>query len=253
MIKVRVMPCLLVRELVLVKTVRFSEYYRPIGTPRQAVRVFNSRDVDEMLILDIDATVRGRGPSLETVADLAKECFMPLTVGGGIRSIDDIRNVLRVGADKVCINTEAMNRPHFIRDASHVFGSQCIVVSMDMRCKGPGIYEVYTMGGRQPTGLDPVEWAKRVEDLGAGEILLTSIDRDGTMQGYDIDAIERVAEAVERPVIACGGAGDLPDFADAILKGHASAVAAASIYHFTETTPGNVKAHMREKGIDTRI
>jgi cyclase len=253
MIKVRVMPCLLLRELVLVKTVGFAEYYRPIGTPRQAVRVFNSREVDEMVILDIDATVLGRGPSLETIADLAHECFMPLTVGGGIRSISDIRNVLRVGADKVCINTEAVNSPQFVHDAAKVFGSQCIVVSIDVRGRQSSTYEVYTMGGRQSTGLDPVEWAKRVEDLGAGEILLTSIDMDGTMQGYDINLIESVAGAVERPVIACGGAGKLEDFADAVIKGRASAVAAASIYHFTEVTPKNVKEYMRQRGIETRV
>jgi cyclase len=247
------MPCLLLRELVLVKTVRFSEYYRPIGTPRQAVRVFNSREVDEMVILDIDATVLGRGPSLETIADLAHECFMPLTVGGGIHSISDIRDVLRVGADKVCINTEAVNSPQFVRDAAKVFGSQCIVVSMDVRGRQSGTYEVYTMGGRQATGLDPVEWAKRVEQLGAGEILLTSVDMDGTMQGYDINLIKSVAGAIERPVIACGGAGKLQDFADAVIKGHASAVAAASIYHFTEITPKNVKEYMREKGVETRF
>jgi cyclase len=252
MLKTRVIPTLLLKDAVLVKTVRFDTY-RPIGIPRQAVRVYNVRQVDEMVILDIEARLQDRPLRLALVTDLAEECFMPLAVGGGIRSVEDMRLLMRHGADKVVINTEAFERPALIDKGARLFGSQCIVVSIDARERAPGQYETVTHAGKRPTGVDPVRWAREAEAAGAGEILLTSMDRDGTMQGYDLELIRAVADAVRIPVIASGGAGSLADFADAILKGHASAVAAASIFQFTQVTPNNVKAHMREAGIDVRL
>jgi cyclase len=251
MIKARVIPCLLVTELVLVKTIKFGSY-RPIGVPRPAVRIFNAREVDELILLDIRATHEGRGPSLPLISELAEECYMPLTVGGGVRSVDDIRDLLRAGADKVAINTEAIRRPTFLTEAAATFGTQCVVLAIDARGRVHGEYEVYTMGGTQPTGLDPVAWAREAERLGAGEILLTSIDRDGTMEGYDLELTRRVADAVRVPVIACGGAGRPEDCVDVVLKAHASAVAAASIFQYTAVTPRLVKQTMRVAGIEVR-
>jgi len=253
MIKCRVIPCLLVREQVLVKTVRFWQYYRPVGTPRQAIRVFNLRNVDEMVILDIDATSQGSGFNIETMAELAKECFMPLTLGGGVRSVDDFRALLRAGADKVAVNTAAVEHPDLVSEAADTFGSQCVVVSIDARRQDDGRSEVFTHGGREPTGLDPVDWAREVERLGAGEILLTSIDRDGTMNGYDIEVVRSVAAPVNIPVIACGGAGKLEHFVEVVQDGQASAVAAGSIFYFTQVTPHNIKEHMKNAGIDVRL
>jgi cyclase len=252
MIKTRVVPCLLLTEFVLVKTVKFAAH-RPIGVPRPAVRIFNAREVDEMLLLDIRATHEGRGPSLPLMRELAEECYMPLTVGGGVREVDEIREVLRAGADKVAVNTGALRRPAFLTEAAVTFGSQCVVLAMDVRASADGSYQVFGRGGTEPTGLDPVEWAREAERLGAGEILLTSIDRDGTMEGYDLELTRRVADAVRVPVIACGGAGKPEDCVDAVLKGHASAVAAASIFQYTAVTPRLVKEAMQAAGVDVRL
>ncbi|MEK7269395.1 MAG: glycosyl amidation-associated protein WbuZ [Planctomycetota bacterium] len=252
MIKTRVIPCLLVTELMLVKTVKFG-VRRPIGVPRPAVRIFNAREVDELILLDIDATPEKRGPSLDLVADLAEECYMPLTIGGGVGSVEEVRSLLKKGADKVAINTKAFERPELISEASGTFGSQCIVVAIDARRREGGGYEAYVRGGTEATGLDPVAWAKRVEALGAGEILLTSIDRDGTMEGYDLELTRQVADVVRIPVVACGGAGRPEDFVDVVLRGHASAVAAGSIFQYTQTTPRSAKQVMRGTGIDVRL
>lgn len=224
-----------------------------MGTPRPAVRIFNAREVDEMFILDIDATRERRGPNLSVIEDLAEECYMPLTVGGGIRTPEDIQKLLRAGADKVSINSEGIQRPQFITESARIFGSQCVVASIDVRRHENKTYEVFSQSGKVSTGLDPIDWARRVEDLGAGEILVTSIDRDGTMEGYDVDLIGRVTESVTIPVIACGGAGKLEDFVSAVKVGRASAVAAASIYHYTQVTPMNVKTYMHQAGIDVRL
>ena len=252
MLKTRVVPTLLLKNSVLVKSVQFG-WCRPIGIPRQAVRVFNMREVDEMVILDIEARQQDRGPIVEMVSDLAEECFMPLAIGGGIRSLEHIRELMKRGADKVVLNTEAFERPTLITEAAERFGSQCIVVSIDAKQTAPGVYEVYTHAGKHPTGRDPVSWAKEAEERGPGEILLTSIDHDGMMDGYDVPLIRAVAEAVTIPVVASGGAGKLADFADAVLHGNASAVAAASIFQYTQITPNAVKAHLRDAGVEVRL
>lgn len=252
MIKTRVIPCMLIRKLGLVKSVKFKTF-RPIGVPVTAARVYNAREVDELVVLDIDATFDDRGPNLELVHDIAEECFMPLTVGGGIRTVQDMHNVLKGAADKISINTCAIETPGLICEGAKVFGSQSIVASIDVKVNDAGEYEVFSHSGIKPTGLDPVQWAKRVEELGAGEIFLASIDRDGVMEGYDIGLIRMVSEAVSIPVIASGGVGKLQDFVDGILHGRASAVSAASIFHFTHYTPRNAKRAMHDAGINVRL
>jgi cyclase len=222
---------LLLKEWGIVKTVRFEkETY--IGCPINAVRVFNANNVDELILLDILATPKGRVVFTDILTQITDESFMPITVGGGIRSQDDIREMLRHGADKVTVNTAAVVDPGFIKAAAAKFGRQCIVVSIDVRREGNGSCQVYTERGTTRTGLDPVEHAIHMEELGAGEILLNSIDRDGTWEGYDVDLIRRVSEAVSVPVIACGGAGRLEHFADAVDRGGASAVSAGSFFLF---------------------
>ena len=250
--KVRVMPTLLFKDVGLVKGVGFDSWRR-VGSAMQAVKVYNLREVDELVFLDITATRSGRPPDFASVDELADECFMPLTVGGGVQTVDDVRKLLQVGADKVAINTAAVERPEIIREVAARFGSQCVVVSIDVRRHGDGRREVYTHAGTQATGLDPVDLARRVTELGAGEILLTSVERDGTMEGYDVELIRQVSAAVTVPVIASGGAGTYAHLADAIEQGQASAVAAASIFHFTQQTPLEAKRYLRERGINVRL
>jgi cyclase len=247
MLKLRVIPTLLHRHAGLVKSVRFAEW-RNLGNAIQAVRVYNTRQVDELVFLDIEA----REPNLSLIREVADECFMPLAVGGGIRTLDHVRQVLRVGADKVVINTAAIDDPKFIASCTKSFGAQCVVVSIDVAQTGDG-YEVRSRRGLNPTGLDPVVWAQRCEALGAGEIYLTAIDRDGTMQGYDLELIHRVSQAVAIPVIASGGAGKVSDFISAVQLGGASAVAAASIFHFTQVRPMSAKREMAKQGIEVRL
>ncbi|MFH1077791.1 MAG: imidazole glycerol phosphate synthase cyclase subunit [Patescibacteria group bacterium] len=249
MLKTRVIPCLTVKDLRLVKSVRFAEH-RNIGNIIAAVRVFNGRDVDEMAFLDLDASVSGL--KTELLRDAAKECFMPLAIGGGIRTLVDVQTALNAGADKVIVDSAALARPELIDEASSRYGCQCVVVSIDARKVGDG-YEVFGDSGRTATGRTPDAWAAEAERRGAGEILLTSIDRDGTMEGYDIELVSRVTSAVHIPVIACGGAGSLDHFVQAVREGGASAVAAASIFQYTQVTPANVKDFLRANGIDTRI
>jgi imidazole glycerol-phosphate synthase subunit HisF len=252
MLKLRVMPTLLYKDLTLVKGVGFDSWRR-VGSVLQAIKVYNMREVDELVFLDITATREGRRPDFQLIDDFADECFMPLTVGGGISTVDDIRRLLQVGADKVALNSAAVDTPELITESSMHFGSQCIVVSIDYRKNGNGGYEVYTRSGTQPTGLDPVEFARRVESLGAGEILLTSIDRDGTMTGYDVELTKKVVSAVSIPVIGSGGAGNYEDMAILIEEAKVAAVAAASIYHFSELTPLGAKQHLKSKGVRIRI
>src|SRR5881296_3655325 len=202
--KIRVMPTLLFKDVGLVKGMAFDSWRR-VGSAMQAVKVYNMREVDELVYMDITATNDGRPPDFETVDELADECFMPLTVGGGVRSVEHVRWLLKVGADKICVNTAAVERPVLIREIADRFGSQCVVVSIDARRHADGSYEAYTHSGRAATGKDPIALAEAAEALGAGEILLTSIDRDGTMRGYDVDLTGRVSEAVSIPVIASGG------------------------------------------------
>lgn len=252
MLKVRVMPTLLFKDFGLVKGVGFDSWRR-VGSVMQSVKVYNMREVDELVFLDISATQEGRSPDFETVDEIADECFMPLTVGGGVRSLEDVRRLLQVGADKVAFNTAAVLHPELITVAAQEFGAQCVVVSIDAKTVADDRYEVYTHAGTQPTGRDPVALAKEVEALGAGEILLTSIDRDGTMTGYDVNLIAAVSQAVSIPVIASGGAGNYEHMAAAIQAGGASAVAAASIFHFTHQTPLEAKRFLHQAGIQVRL
>jgi len=251
MLKVRIMPTLLFKEVGLVKGVRFDSWRR-VGSALQTVKVYNMREVDELVLLDITATATGRGPDFDAIDELADECFMPMTVGGGVRSVDDVRRLLRVGADKVAINTAAVEHPEIIGEAARRFGCQCIVVSIDVRRHADGLCEVFTHAGTRPTRIDPVALAVKAESLGAGEILLTSIDRDGTMTGYDVDLIRRVTAAVTVPVVASGGAGTYEHMAEALRDGGASAVAAASIFHFTHFTPREAKDYLRGQGFAVR-
>jgi cyclase len=251
MLKVRVMPTLLFRDVGLVKGIRFDSWRR-VGTVMQSVKVYNMREVDELVFLDITATRESRPPDFETVDDIADECFMPLTVGGGVRNLDDVRRLLQVGADKISMNTAAVESPELIGEAAATFGSQCVVVSIDGRRDAEGAYEAWVRSATAPAHRDPVALAHEVEGLGAGEILLTSIDRDGTLEGYDLELIGAVASAVSVPVIASGGAGSYEHMAEAIGAG-ASAVAAASMFHFTEQTPLEAKRYLRERGIPVRL
>jgi cyclase len=246
MLKLRVMPTLLYKDVGLVKGIRFDSWRR-VGSVMQAVKVYNLREVDELVFLDISATQEGREPDYELIDDIADECFMPLTVGGGIRSAAQVEHVLKVGADKVAVNTAAVDDLLLVSAIAETFGSQCVVVSIDVQGG-----KVVVESGTRPTGLDPVEHARRVEAAGAGELLLTSVDRDGTMTGYDLELIADVARAVTIPVIASGGAGTYDDMASAVGAG-ASAVAAASIFHFTEQTPLEAKRFLHERGIPTRL
>ena len=245
------MPTLLYKDFGLVKGSGFDSGRR-VGAAMQAVKVYNMREVDELVFLDIAATAEGRQPDYDLIDDLADECFMPLTVGGGVRAAEDVRRLLMVGADKVAINTAAVESPRLVAECASQFGSQCIVVSIDVRRGADGRYEAYTHSGTMPTGLDPIDLARKVEEAGAGEILLTSIDRDGMMQGYEIDLIHRVTGAVRVPVIASGGAGTYAHMSSALRDGNASAVAAASIFHFTQRTPAEAKAYLAAEGFPVR-
>lgn len=252
MLKIRIIPILLYKNFGLVKGVGFDSWRRT-GSALQAVMVYSLRGVDELIFLDITATREGRPPDFEVVDDLADECFMPLTVGGGIRTVEDVHQLLMKGADKVAVNTAAVENPQLITDVARRFGSQCVVVSIDFRTDAAGNRQVYTHCGTRGTGLTPVQLARRAEELGAGEILLTSIERDGAMQGYDIECIRQVSEAVRIPVIAGGGAGNAGHVFEAISQGHASAAAAASMFHFTEITPLEVKQFLHGQGLPVRL
>lgn len=250
MLKIRVIPTLLMRDVNLVKGPAFDSW-RAVGAPMQSVKVFNRRDVDELVLLDIAATPANRGPDIDMVATLAQECFVPLTVGGGITQLDQIRQLLLVGADKVSINSAAYDQPELITAASNAYGAQCIIAAVDYRTHEDGRRECYTRCGTVATGRDPVAWAKELEGLGAGEIQITAIERDSAMGGYDLQTIADVAAAVSIPVIASGGAGSYLHMEEAINAG-ASAVSAASIYLFTQMTPLEAKAHLAAVGIPVR-
>lgn len=252
MLKVRIIPTLLYKEVGLVKGMGFDSWRR-VGSAMQAIKVYNMREVDELVFLDITATQERRSPDFELIDELADECFMPMTVGGGIRSIDDVRRLLQVGADKVAINTQAIENPELIEQVAKKFGSQCVVVSIDVKKCDDGEYEVYTHSGTHATGIDPLSLAQKVVSMGAGEILLTSIERDGTMNGYDVELIRNVSHLVSVPVIASGGAGNYEHMFQALTQGKASAVAAASIFHFTEQTPLEAKHYLDERNIHVRL
>ena len=251
MLKVRIIPCLDVDAGRVVKGVNFVDLV-DAGDPVEQAKVYDRAGADELCFLDITASHQDRAIILDVVEKTAEECFMPLTVGGGVRTTDDIRNLLLAGADKVSINTAAVKRPAFVKEAAEKFGSQCIVVAVDAKRSGKGAFEVFTHGGRNATGLDAIDWCRRMAGLGAGEILLTSMDRDGTKQGFDIPLTRAVADAVPVPVIASGGVGTLDHLVEGVTKGHASAVLAASIFHFGTYTIAQAKAYMAEKGAPVR-
>lgn len=252
MLKTRIIPTLLFKDVGLVKGVAFDSWRR-VGAALQSIRVYNMREVDELIFLDIAATPSDAPPNFREIDELADNCFMPMTVGGGVRTVEDVRGLLAVGADKVAINTAAIETPELIRAGAEEFGSQCIVVSIDARRSADGKIQVMSHCGQRVSGLDPVRWAKDVESLGAGEILLTSVDRDGTMRGYDVELVRDVSAAVDIPVIASGGCGSYDHMADVLGVTRASAVAAASIFHFTEQTPREAKRYLGERGFRVRL
>lgn len=252
MLSRRIIPCLDVNAGRVVKGVKFQEL-RDAGDPVQAAKAYDAQGADELVFLDITASSDGRGIMHDVVAATAEQCFMPLTVGGGLRSVADIEAMLKSGADKVSLNSAAVNNPQLVADASDRFGAQCIVVAIDAKREPDGkSWRVYTHGGRKPTELNAVEWAKRVVALGAGEILLTSMDADGTKAGYDCALTRAVSDAVSVPVIASGGAGTLAHFADVLDEGHASAVLAASLFHFGTFTIPQVKDYLAGRGVPVR-
>jgi len=251
MLKARVIPCLDVKDGRVVKGINFVGL-RDAGDPVEQAKIYDAAGADELCFLDITATHENRGIIFDVVRRTAEQCFMPLTVGGGVRTLDDIRALLLAGADKVSINSAAVARPDFVREAAQKFGAQCIVVAIDAKSVGPGQWNIFTHGGRKETGINAVEFAARVTELGAGEILLTSMDRDGTKQGFDLELTRTVADTVSVPVIASGGVGTLDHLCDGVIKGHAGAVLAASIFHFGTYSIGEAKAHMAAAGIPIR-
>jgi len=252
MLAKRIIPCLDVNAGRVVKGVNFVEL-RDAGDPVEVARRYDEQGADEITFLDITASSDARDIILHVVEKVAEQVFIPLTVGGGVRSVEDVRRLLNAGADKVSINTAAVNNPQVIAEAAARVGSQCIVVAIDAKQTAPGKWQVFTHGGRNNTGLDAIEWARRVADLGAGEILLTSMDRDGTRNGFDLQLTRAVSDAVPIPVIASGGVGTLEHLADGVSEGRADAVLAASIFHFGEHTVREAKELMRSRGIEVRL
>ncbi|MEN9680792.1 MAG: hypothetical protein RLZZ627_685 [Pseudomonadota bacterium] len=254
MLAKRIIPCLDVDNGRVVKGVKFLEI-KDAGDPVEIARRYDLEGADELTFLDITASSDDRETMVHVVEQVAGEIFIPLTVGGGIRTLEDIRRMLNAGADKVSINSAAVHRPEFVREAAERFGSQCIVVAIDAKrvASDPDRWEIFTHGGRKPTGIDAVEWARKMVDYGAGEILLTSMDRDGTKVGFDLALTKAVSEAVHVPVIASGGVGNLDHLADGIIQGKADAVLAASIFHFAEYSVREAKEHLKTRGIEVRL
>jgi cyclase len=252
MLAKRIIPCLDVNAGRVVKGVNFVEL-RDAGDPVEIARRYDEQGADEITFLDITASSDDRDIILHIIEAVASQVFIPLTVGGGVRQVEDVRRLLNAGADKVSMNTAAVNNPQLVADASARVGAQCIVVAVDAKQTAPGHWEVFTHGGRKNTGLDAIEWARKVESLGAGEILLTSMDRDGTKAGFDLSLTRAVADAVGIPVIASGGVGTLQHLADGVTEGRADAVLAASIFHYGEYTVRQAKEYMRSRGIEVRL
>lgn len=251
MLKARIIPCLDVKDGRTVKGVNFVDLI-DAGDPVEQAKFYDEQGADELTFLDITASHENRDTIFDVVNRTAEQCFMPLTVGGGVRQVEDIRKLLLAGADKVSINTAAVNRPEFVGEAAEKFGSQCIVVAIDAKSTGPDRWEIFTHGGREPTGIDAIAWAERMADLGAGEILLTSMDRDGTRSGFDLELTRTMADRITIPVIASGGVGTLDHLVEGVRDGHASAVLAASIFHFGEYSIPEAKAHMAAAGVAVR-
>ncbi len=251
MLKMRVIPCLDVKDGRVVKGVNFVDLV-DAGDPVEQARIYDREGADELCFLDITASAEDRDTLYDVVARTAEQCFMPLTVGGGVRTIEDIRRLLLAGADKASINTAAVAKPDFVREAAEKFGRQCIVVAIDAKQTAPGTWQVFTHGGRRATGIDVVDWARRMAAFGAGEILLTSMDRDGTRSGFDVALTRAVADSVTIPVIASGGVGTLDHLVAGIRDGHATAVLAASIFHFGTFRIGEAKSRLAEAGIPVR-
>ncbi|MBS3929244.1 MAG: imidazole glycerol phosphate synthase subunit HisF [Sphingomonadales bacterium] len=250
-VRIRVVPCLDVRDGRVVKGVQFVDL-RDAGDPVEQARAYDAAGADELCFLDISASHEGRGTLLDVVRRTAEVCFMPLTVGGGVRSVEDARALLLAGADKVAVNSAAVSRPEVVSDIAAKMGSQCIVASVDARKTAAGGWEIFTHGGRQATGIDAVEHAIRLAELGAGELLVTSMDGDGTQQGYDLELTRTIADAVSVPVVASGGVGTLNHLVEGVTKGHASAVLAASIFHFGTYTIAQAHAELRAAGLPAR-
>ena len=252
----RIIPCLDVDNGRVVKGVQFVDI-RDAGDPVEVAKRYDEQGADEITFLDITASSDDRATTIHTVEAIAEQVFIPLTVGGGIRTIEDIRNMLNAGADKTAINSAAITNPEFVREAAEKFGSQCIVIAIDAKKVSkdnePGKWEIFTHGGRKPTGIDVVEWAIKMTNYGAGEVLLTSMDQDGVKSGFDIELTRAVSEAVSVPVIASGGVGNLQHLADGVTHGKADAVLAASIFHFGEHTVQEAKEHMKKEGIEVRL
>ncbi len=247
----RIIPCLDVKDGRVVKGISFVNL-RDAGDPVTQAKIYDDQGADELVFLDITASRENRGTLVKLVRSVAEVLTIPFTVGGGVSSTEDFYRLLRAGADKVSINTAAVLKPELVREASSIFGSQCVVVAIDAKRKGES-WEVYIRGGTQPTGIDAIEWAKEVEEFGAGEILLTSIDRDGTKEGYDLELTRRVAEEVSIPVIASGGAGKMEHFLQVLTEGKADAALAASVFHFGEIMIPELKAYLRERGVEVRL
>jgi cyclase len=252
MLKTRIIPCLDVKDGRVVKGVNFVDLI-DAGDPVEAAKAYDAAGADELCFLDINATHENRGTMYDLATRTAEHCFMPLTIGGGVRTHEDVRKLLLAGADKVSFNSAAVANPDVVAEAAHRFGAQCIVVAIDAKTVAPGRWEIFTHGGRRPTGIDAVEFAQTVEEKGAGEILLTSMDRDGTRAGFNLPLTRAISEAVDVPVIASGGVGTLDHLVEGVTAGKASAVLAASIFHFGEYTIGEAKAHMDAAGIPVRL
>jgi len=252
MLKTRIIPCLDVKDGRVVKGVNFVDLI-DAGDPVESAKAHDAAGADELCFLDIAATIENRGTMFDVARRTAEQCFMPLTIGGGVREPNDVRNLLLAGADKVSFNSAAVANPDVVADSANRFGSQCIVVAIDAKTVSPGKWEIFTHGGRQATGIDAVEFAKLMESKGAGEILLTSMDRDGTKSGYNLPLTRAIADAVHIPVIASGGVGTLDHLVDGVKQGHASAVLAASIFHFGEYTIKEAKEYMAANGVPVRL
>jgi cyclase len=252
MLKKRLVACLLIRDGLIVQSIGFSRYL-PIGHPQFPLEFVARWDVDEIVLLDISASSDERLLDVKLLEVLSTSCFVPLTVGGGIKSVEDVRKIIRAGADKISINTSAIENPQLITDIANTFGSQCVVVSMDCSVDDDGVYRVYANSGKSSTGLVASDWAKEVESLGAGEIFLNSIDRDGLKTGYDIPLIKQITDSVSIPVIVCGGVGDFSHFSPGIIEGGASAVAAGNIFHYIEHSTIVAKMNLLQSGVDIRM